>query len=378
MTTEQATQTASSDEPIEVQMKPETPKPEPGAPAPKRTMSWSNRGGMQLKTIEEAYRFAGMIVRSGWAPTVGSRERRRPMNEAEVFAAIQLGSEVGLPPMQSVQNIAVINGRPTIWGDAMLALCRMSGRFDEDGFKESFEGQPGTPGYTAVCKAQRIGSRTVFVGRFSVADALKAGLWEKPGPWQQYPNRMLQMRARSFCLRDGFSDVLCGLHAREEMTADEVLDSVDLSALDATPLPGPNGEKETRGEQVVEKLKRRREQNGAPELPGDAQVDAEDRTEPEAPAAPPDAPEAATEPETPPAAKEKGSTKAELVEKVDMLAKEAARKSCDVTKVMLQLGSLSMAPEHLEKLTKEKLHRGVDLLEEMIRDAEDAAEQTGA
>jgi hypothetical protein len=51
-------------------------------------------------------------------------------------------------------------------------------------------------------------------------------LWDKrgrngaPGPWQQYPDRMLQARARSFALRDVFPDVLLGL----SMSAEELGD----------------------------------------------------------------------------------------------------------------------------------------------------------
>ena len=47
--------------------------------------------------------------------------------------------------------------------------------------------------------------------------AKRAGLWGKQGPWQQFPDRMMQMRARGFTLRDGFADVLGGLYLREEL-----------------------------------------------------------------------------------------------------------------------------------------------------------------
>ncbi len=50
----------------------------------------------------------------------------------------------------------------------------------------------------------------------SKEDAKKAGLWGKAGPWSQYPKRMLQMRARSFALRDKFADALSGLIMAEE------------------------------------------------------------------------------------------------------------------------------------------------------------------
>ena len=47
-------------------------------------------------------------------------------------------------------------------------------------------------------------------------DAKRAGLYGKQGPWQQYPKRMLQMRARAWALRDVFPDVLRGVHVAEE------------------------------------------------------------------------------------------------------------------------------------------------------------------
>jgi hypothetical protein len=126
--------------------------------------------------------------------------------------AIQHGSEIGLSPMQSLQNIACINGRPAIWGDAALALCLASPVCD--GIHELIEGDGDN--MTAVCQTSRKGKDANVVGRFSVADAKRAGLWGKSGPWTQYPKRMLQLRARGFALRDAFPDVLKGLVTAEE------------------------------------------------------------------------------------------------------------------------------------------------------------------
>ena len=69
---------------------------------------------------------------------------------------------------------------------------------------------------TAVCEAKRQGYPSPSVSRFSVADAKKAGLWGKSGPWTQYPSRMLQLRARGFALRNAFADALRGLVTAEE------------------------------------------------------------------------------------------------------------------------------------------------------------------
>jgi hypothetical protein len=75
--------------------------------------------GVQLASLDEAYRFANAVVASGFAP--------RGMEKPEsVLIAIQLGMELGMTPMSALQNTAVINGRPAIYGDAALALVRAS------------------------------------------------------------------------------------------------------------------------------------------------------------------------------------------------------------------------------------------------------------
>lgn len=125
----------------------------------------------------------------------------------EIFVAMQLGSEIGLPLLQSVQSIAVINGRPCVWGDAMIALVRSSPlcEYINEEFKDG----------VAICTVKRKGNPE-YTSTFSEAQAKVAGLWGKVGPWKLYPERMLKMRARGFALRDVFPDVLRGLQSAEE------------------------------------------------------------------------------------------------------------------------------------------------------------------
>ena len=93
----------------------------------------------------------------------------------------------------------------------------------------------------AVCEAKRRGYEKPTVVRFSVADAKKAQLWGKSGPWTQYSRRMLQMRARGFALRDAFPDVLRGLVTAEEAQdyASEKAPPVVVSQPEPTPDPQP-------------------------------------------------------------------------------------------------------------------------------------------
>lgn len=156
-------------------------------------------------TYAEAFDFAQHLSKSSMVP---AEYRGKPEN---ILLAIQWGMEVGLAPLQAIQNIAVINGKPSVYGDALLAMVKGSPVCDD--VIERFEGEGEQ--FAAVCEARRRGKVPVLA-RFSAADAKKAGLWGKTGPWTQYPRRMLQMRARGFALRDAFPDVLRGVITREE------------------------------------------------------------------------------------------------------------------------------------------------------------------
>jgi hypothetical protein len=162
--------------------------------------------GLALASFDDAFRFSKMVAASEFAP---KDFRGKPES---CLLAIQHGSEIGLSPMQSLQNIACINGRPAIWGDAALAVAMASPVCES--VTESIDGEGDS--MVATCTAKRRGYEKPTVVRFSVADAKKAGLWGKSGPWTQYPRRMLQLRARGFALRDAFPDVLKGLVTAEE------------------------------------------------------------------------------------------------------------------------------------------------------------------
>lgn len=169
-------------------------------------------GMMQPQSLHEALELAKLIAYSGMVP------KDYQQNPGAVLIAMQMGAELGLTPMSAIQNIAVINGRPSLWGDAMLAV--VLGHRDCEGVDETLDEST----MTATCTVKRR-DRAPVVRTFSQADAKQAGLWGKSGPWTQYPKRMLQMRARGFALRDSFPDALRGIHLAEEAG-----DVVDLRA----------------------------------------------------------------------------------------------------------------------------------------------------
>jgi len=154
------------------------------------------------RSLAEAMEFAKIIASSDMVP---KDYINKPGN---VLVAVQTGAELGLKPMQSLQGISVINGRPGVWGDAMWALI-----ISHPEFEDAQEDKHDT--HCTVTLKRR--GRSAVVSTFTMEDAKKAGLAGKQGPWQSAPKRMLQMRARAFAARDLFADALKGIKSIEEL-----------------------------------------------------------------------------------------------------------------------------------------------------------------
>jgi hypothetical protein len=158
------------------------------------------------QNVESAFRVAGALSRAG--EMIPKDFRDQP---DKIMAAIMRGAEVGLAPMQALSHISVINGRATLWGDAIPALILKAGHHID----VEIEGEGDSA--VAVATLTRGDTGKTVVRRFSMADAKRAGLAGKPGPWQQYPQRMLMHRARSWAVRDGAADALMGMQISEEV-----------------------------------------------------------------------------------------------------------------------------------------------------------------
>lgn len=172
------------------------------------------------QTVEEIKWEVGLLIEAGLAPDSFKNDPKK------ITVAVLKGLEVGLPPMMAVSNIAVINGRASIWGDAALALVQSRNviermEVEEIGTVPGEESETNgfAPDFGFRVSIWRRGQTSPYVGKFTVGDAKRAKLWMNPGkaPWMQHPKRMLKIRATAFPLRDGFADCLSGLHIREEV-----------------------------------------------------------------------------------------------------------------------------------------------------------------
>lgn len=152
---------------------------------------------------------------------VPSAYRGKPAN---TLIAMEMGYKLGLSFTQALQNIAVINGTPSLWGDAIIALALNHKECEAVIEDPLFEGDK-VIGYRCTVKRKGYEPHSKI---FTVNDAKKAGLWDKKGPWTQYPERMLQLRARSFAIRDRFADALLGLPMTEEV--EDYNDAIESTA----------------------------------------------------------------------------------------------------------------------------------------------------
>ena len=185
------------------------------------------KGGGALRSIvpqtfEDVQRFALMAVKSGLFKGASGDA------QAQATMAILQGMEVGLPPMQAIQTIAVINGRCTIWGDAIPGLLWANGFKIEEAVSGAGDAM------VATCTITRPEGEKV-TRTFSAEEAKLAGLWNKQGPWTSFRRRMLQMRARGFCFRDAAADVARGLYTREEAEDARLIDVTPAKAAVAAP-----------------------------------------------------------------------------------------------------------------------------------------------
>lgn len=204
------------------------------------------------------------------------RDRGGNVDVGKVMLALDMGARLDLYGFQALQAIAVINGMPTLWGDAMLGRVLRSPEYEDH--KEWMDDA------AAYCSVKRKG-REIKTRSFSWEQAKRAGLLSKQGPWQGYPDRMLQMRARAFALRDTFADELLGIGMAEER-----LDVVDMDPefIEAKPdpvAPGRHSLKVRPGPPVKNEPTKPTEP--APEPPEEPKAESKPKEEPKTQQTPP-------------------------------------------------------------------------------------------
>lgn len=210
---------------IETHDQPETKKPS------LQQITVKNGVGLEVKNMADVWHLSVYMVQAGLVP---ASFKGRPN---DVSLAIIKGLELGLKPMQAVQKMYVVNGSPVLWGDMVIGVILATGQLED--VQETYEGE-GT-NRTAICSLKRKGIASHVEKRFSMADAMQAGLTGK-GTWKAYADDMLMYKARSRAARTLFADALGGMYVQgdidyieaeaqviEQSASDELADSLAAS-----------------------------------------------------------------------------------------------------------------------------------------------------
>jgi len=194
-------------------------------PATKGPIDMSIGGsGLVPASYSELMQLSALLHASGLAPHTLDTPQK-------VAVAMAMCLELGRPIITGIQDMAVINGKVGMYGDAILGLIRASGELEA--FEQWEEGQPLQDNWVVYTRLKRRGHKEV-TGSFSWLEAKRAG-YDNPkrrdgnpdttSPWRRFTRRMMQFKARNFILRDQFGDILRGMKSD-----DELRDVVDLES----------------------------------------------------------------------------------------------------------------------------------------------------
>lgn len=154
------------------------------------------------ETATEAWQLSKYYERSKLLP-------KQLVSTADVFVTIMAGRDFGWSPMQSLRGIYVVEGKPSLASDAMVAIAKTSGKCKYFRLIQS-------DAKSATYETHRDGDPEPVRMSFTIAEAEIAGLLAKKGPWHSYPARMLRNRAKSILCKEVYEDIFFGTYEADE------------------------------------------------------------------------------------------------------------------------------------------------------------------
>lgn len=191
----------------------------------------------QEKQILEAQKSKMMILRDGGMLPKGCSDK-------EALARVTVGVEMGMRPMQALNGIAMINGKPALHTDSIPSIVAASGLLEDQGHEFTGEGDK----FACRFWCKKKGLQTIQYWEYSVLDAKTAGLMQRE-TWRCHLRKMLFNRARTYCLRNTFPEVLGNMY-----DSDEASEFTPEKETDAPNLAMPAEETKKRGRKPKEEI----------------------------------------------------------------------------------------------------------------------------
>lgn len=169
------------------------------------------------RTLDEVSSLAEVLAKSTLLPD--ALKGKAP----DVVVQILAGQELGLSPMASIRGVHIVQGKPVLSADTMVALVLGSGLCEYFSCVEDTDAR-------VTYETKRKGSPHAQRVSWSVEDTKRAGLNTKDN-WRLYTRQMMKARAKAILARDAYPDVLAGCYEADsgELSASTVAPRVELT-----------------------------------------------------------------------------------------------------------------------------------------------------
>ena len=162
------------------------------------------------KLLNQIFKLSNIYSSSSMVP---DSYRGKPDN---CFVALELASRMDVSPILVMQNLYIVQGKPSWAGQACKALVDGSGKFRESEYVMTGSFEDGSRG----CYMQAINAKTgklVKGTEITLKMARDEGWMNKNGSkWKTMPEQMLKYRAAAFFARTECPEVLMGFQTAEE------------------------------------------------------------------------------------------------------------------------------------------------------------------
>ena len=167
--------------------------------------------GTDITAIKAAYKIANILSKSSLVPQAYKN------NPVDCMIAMEMASRTNFPLLMVMQNLYIIQGKPSWSGQFCTSVVNASGRFSPLEFIQLVDDNGKVDGY--FCRATRVSDGKICEGSPVTWSMVKGEGWDsKSGSkWKTMPDLMFHYRAAAFFVREHCPDLLCGLQTSEEV-----------------------------------------------------------------------------------------------------------------------------------------------------------------
>ena len=136
-------------------------------------------------------------------------------NVANGLIAIEIAKRLDTSPLMVMQNLNVIQGRPSWSAQFLIAMVNGSGRYDMELQFDEKQDKDGKP-YSCQCWTEKNGRKVTGITVDMNMAAAEGWLQKNGSKWKTMPQVMLRYRAASFFARMNCPELTLGYYTKDE------------------------------------------------------------------------------------------------------------------------------------------------------------------